>query len=61
MSGGEMRLRRDVLRSAVRLAVVFGGTVACGKATAPIACLDVRDTGLTPDDGMCKVFTPKSA
>jgi hypothetical protein len=50
--GGETRSRRDVLRSAVRLAVVFGGTVACGKATAPAACLDV--TGLTPDDAQAR-------
>jgi hypothetical protein len=47
-SGGEMRSRREVLRGALKLAVLACGTAACGKVAAPTACVDV--TGLAPND-----------
>jgi hypothetical protein len=54
MSGGrEKHLgRRDVLRSGLRLSLVVLGTTACGRQSAPDACLDV--TGLAPADAQAR-------
>lgn len=52
MNGGETRSRRDVLRSGLRLALVVVGSAACGRSSAPAACLDA--TGLTQDDAQAR-------
>jgi hypothetical protein len=48
----EMRSRRDVIRTGLRLALVVVGTAACGRSSVPDACLDV--TGLEPDDAQAR-------
>jgi hypothetical protein len=50
--GGETRSRRDVLRTGLRLALVVVGATACGRSSAPTACLDI--TGLAPDDAQAR-------
>ena len=51
---GEMRSRRDVLRTGMRLALVIVGTAACGRSKAPDACLDVQ--GLTSDEAQARTL-----